>query len=194
MTTQKDSTAEKKLCLKGSEALPLHNLTEEYYVFIWELPLDFAVSIQDLAAKFHARYTDPDFKKYTPPKYRGIYRNPESRKWVIVSAWYAGKPDNGATTPEMFNFMQERMDQFALYGNHVSIPLQMSCITSGDNYREYCKYIRDSIEMLEIEYGETERNALIPIRQNLHRIADYKPELKIVQGDERKNFFKHSGK
>ena len=183
MNTQKELAAEKKLCLEGVLNLPLHNLNDEYYVFIWELPLDYAVSIQDLAAKFHARYTAPDYEGYAPPKYRGIYRNVKSYAWVIVSAWYCGKPDNGATTQEMFEFLKDRMTQFSEYASHLSIPCKMSCITSGDNYRDYCKYIRDSIEMLEIEYGETERDALIPIRQNLHRIADYKPELRIVEGD-----------
>tara|TARA_B000000532_G_scaffold159814_1_gene128772 strand:- start:1316 stop:1867 length:552 start_codon:yes stop_codon:yes gene_type:complete len=183
VTTQKDSATEKKLCLEGVLNLPLHNLNDEYYVFIWELPLDFAVSVQDLAAKFHARYTEPDYKDYAPPKYRGIYRNPGSANWVIVSAWYCGKPMNGATTPEMFEFIKERFTQFSVYAAGASIPCKMSCMTSGDNYRDYCKYIRDAIEMLEIEYGETGRDALIPIRQNLHRIADYKPNLKIVEGD-----------
>ena len=181
MQEQIEVTAEKKLCLEGNQGLPLHNLNEEYYVWIWELPLDFATSIQDLAAKFHARYTDPDYIGQPPPKYRGIYRNPESKKWVITSAWYAGKPDNGATTEEMFEHLNERITQFAAYAKHISIPCKLACMTSGDNYREYCKYIRDSIEMLEIEYGETERNSLIPIRQNLHRIADYKPHLTVIE-------------
>ena len=180
MITQKDSATEKKLCLESVLNLPLHNLNEEYYVFIWELPLDFAVSIQELGDKFHARYEDPDYKQYTPPKYRGIYRNPQSEKWVIVSAFYIGTTEDGATTSTMFDNIRNRLKQFSVYANARSIPCKMACITSGDNYREHCKYIKDSIEMLEIEYGETERDTLIPIRQNLHRIADYKPELKIV--------------
>ncbi len=179
MTEKIDKFSQKCEC-----PIPLHNLNEEFYVFIWELPLTYADSIQELADKFHARYEDPNYKQYTPPKYRGIYRNPQNENWVIVSAFYIGETEDcGGTTSTMFDAIRNRLKQFSVFASARSIPCKMACITSGDNYREHCKYIKDSIEMLEIEYGETERDALIPIRQNLHRIVDYKPELKIVEGN-----------
>ena len=62
--------------------------------------------------------------------------------------------------------------------------LKLACITTGDNYRNYCKYINGSIEMLELEYAETGRESLLPIRDALHRISDYKPHLKIIEDDD----------
>ena len=184
MKVQKDRPVVEKFNPECDYTIPLHNLNEEFYVFIWELPLEYATSIQDLAAKFHARYTDNDYEGYPPPKYRGIYRNPESGKWVISSAWHIGKSDDGSTTKVMFDNINNRIMQFGIYAHRSDIPCKMACITSGDNYRDYCKYIKDAIEMLEIEYGATEREALIPIRQNLHRISDYKPHLQIVDNDD----------
>ena len=47
----------------------------------------------------------------------------------------------------------------------------------SDNYRNYCKYINGSIEMLELEYAETAESYC---RSGcLHRISDYKPHLKL---------------
>ena len=191
MYEEKNDPFVKKFVPSDNAEIALHNLNAEYYVFIWELPLASAASIQELAGKLHMNYVKCSVNnhvnqyKYYPPRYRGIYRNPESNAWVISSAWLCGKLKNGGTQPETFDNLIERMNQFKEHADFIEgYTLKLACITTGDNYRNYCKYINGSIEMLELEYAETGRESLLPIRDALHRISDYKPHLKIIGDDD----------
>tara|TARA_B100000212_G_scaffold289516_1_gene230787 strand:+ start:1398 stop:1883 length:486 start_codon:yes stop_codon:yes gene_type:complete len=160
-------------------------LGADYYIFIWNVPLDYADSVEELAEKFHAKYKSGHYPLYSPPKYRGVYRNPKTAMWVVASAFYCGKPKGNVTTREMFNNVQHRIAHFAVFSETAGIPSSLECITNGVNFRDHCKHIRDAIEMLELEYDETGRESLLPIRANLHRISDYKPHLKIIDNDDR---------
>jgi len=179
--SNKQNITKDSFCPSCNTEIPLHMLGANYFVFIWSVPIDYADSGEELAEKFHAKYKSGHYPLYSPPKYRGVYRNPETKTWVVASAFYCGKPEDNATTKEMFNNLQHRIGHFAVFSKTAGVPSCLECITSGDKFRNYCKYIKDAIEMLELEYDESGRKGLLPIRAKLHRIADYKPHLKIIE-------------
>tara|TARA_B100000941_G_scaffold290674_1_gene274119 strand:- start:2676 stop:3239 length:564 start_codon:yes stop_codon:yes gene_type:complete len=168
----------------GSE-IPLHNLGKDYFIFIWHLPLDYAGSVEELAEKFHEKYKTGNYPCFSPPKYRGVYRNPKTKTWVVSSAFYCGSPNGNVTTQEIFDNLRHRMAHFAVFSAKAGIKSSLECICSGDNYRSHCKYIKDAIEMLELEYDENRLESLLPIRSKLHRLTNYKPHLTIIDnGDQ----------
>ena len=163
--------------------IPLHNLGSDYFVFIWSVPLNYADSVEELAEKFHNKYKSGDYPSFSPPKYRGVYRNPDTKTWVVASAFYCGKPKDNVTTTEIFNNLQHRTAHFSVFSETAGIPSTLECITNGDNFRNYCKYIKHAIEMLELEYDETQRENLLPIRASIHQLSSFKPHLEIVDND-----------
>ena len=52
---------------------------------------------------------------------------------------------------------------------------------AGDQYNTECKFIRDSIEMLETKYNLYEEKYLMSIRGKLHKLAINRPILKPVE-------------
>tara|TARA_Y100000590_G_scaffold439356_1_gene563274 strand:+ start:266 stop:733 length:468 start_codon:yes stop_codon:yes gene_type:complete len=143
-----------------------HEFTENDLVFVWETAIDSFDSAQELndaLEEFYDEMSCEDKKKFQRPFYRAIYRNPARSAWVVATAY---SPDE-----EMDTFMAQRCRKAKLRTSHFNWEIKFQCIMAGDQYSLECKYLRDSIDVLENYYNLEEDARLMSIRDNLHYLA-----------------------
>lgn len=158
------------------KSITAHEFTEDDLVFVWETGIDAfdsAQSLNDALEEFYDEMSCEDQKKFQRPFYRAIYRNPTRSAWVVATAY---SPDE-----EMDTFMAQRCRKAKLRTSHFDWELKFQCIMAGDQYNTECRFIRDSIEMLETKYNLYEEKYLMSIRGKLHKLAINRPILKPVE-------------
>lgn len=154
-----------ELCLKPND-----------FVFVWETPLELFNSVYELndtLERWYEQMNPGDKVKFKRPKYRGVYRNPSRESWVVATVY--------DTNEELDVFLLDRLrvaNEYQIDGRNWVVNFR--CIMAGDQYGLECKYIRNSIEMLETQYDLCEEHGLMSIRSKLHRIAKARPTVKPI--------------
>lgn len=144
----------------------VEKFTEDDLVFIWEAPItafDSAEDINNELQKWYCAMSDKDAAVHTRPFYRAVYRNPSRSSWVVASAYRA---EEGMDT-----FLANRFRKNTLRTARFNWEIKFQCIMAGDQYSFECKYLRDSIDVLENYYNLEEDARLMSIRGNLHYLA-----------------------